>query len=610
MQRPYAHALRTLALLLATCACAWPTLADLVHPIEGEPVAGRITLQAGSTNATLTDSEGKRTEMALIDLADIRFGAELVAVRGGDLMLINNDRQQLMNRMTGKIRLRAGLHRFVIPYWQADAAMAVSLHVSGPGIEGEAEVRDALLRCFRNPDEEQPPDSPGIDAEGFRLPELSLKDGEDKRRFLPRAEYRYYIGDKAMPFKNMDVLSQMTKLERRGNTTTIGTNLNLNPDQYFALVFEGFFRAEQDGEYTFALASDDGSQLHFGKVDRFRAEALASDGETGPTPWRFDLRNEGVALGELTSIADGVLTLKLPLGEDAGVAATLTLPQVLAVWDSAADASAINRANEPANQDTAYIRDKDDPAVIRSVSGKIKALDDQSLTFEFRGQDRTIGRERIAGLVLAHADRPAPPRPGFHQTLSLRSGQILPGKLIALDDEQAAFELIGGGRVQVPRSVMIALRCENGRRVDLTRIDPTAEEAIPYFGLSFKHRVNQSFAGDEVRLFNGTTYERALAVHSKSRLHYKLDRPAESFRADFGLLDPGGKLGNVTARVIGDDKVLWEQADITAKSQPIQVQVDLTGVKRLVLEVDFGQGQDVGDRAAWCNPRLIYAAEP
>jgi hypothetical protein len=33
----------------------------------------------------------------------------------------------------------------------------------------------------------------------------------------------------------------------------------------------------------------------------------------------------------------------------------------------------------------------------------------------------------------------------------------------------------------------------------------------------------------------------------------------------------------------------------------------VSGVKTLSLEVDFGRGQDVGDRVVWANPRLLRA---
>jgi len=173
-------------------------------------------------------------------------------------------------------------------------------------------------------------------------------------------------------------------------------------------------------------------------------------------------------------------------------------------------------------------------------------------------------------------------------------------------DERVVFELIGGSQVEAPREALSLLRCENGRRMELTQIEPTGEEAIPYFGLSIPSRIGTNFSGQPVRLFDQNRYDRAIAVHSKSRLYYRLDRPCERFRAVFGLMDPGGSLGNVTARVIGDGQVLWEQENITAQTGVIQVDVPLAGVERIILEVDFGQGQDVGDRAAWCNPQLIF----
>ena len=169
--------------------------------------------------------------------------------------------------------------------------------------------------------------------------------------------------------------------------------------------------------------------------------------------------------------------------------------------------------------------------------------------------------------------------------------------------------MIGGSQASPPRDVVRAIRIENGRRIDLTQVAPNAEEAVPYFGLKLPHKLNTNFSGKPIVLYDEKTYERGLAVHSKSRLHYKLKPNCERFQATFGLLNPGGKLGNVTARILGDGKVLWEQDDITATTKPIDIDVPLKGVERLILEVDFGQGQDVGDRAAWVEPRLIYASE-
>ncbi|MFN3167723.1 MAG: NPCBM/NEW2 domain-containing protein [Phycisphaeraceae bacterium] len=594
-----------LAATLLALVAAPPAPADIVQSIDEPAIGGKVALEPGSDTLSITDEQGNTRNLRLVDLDEVRFGEDLVAVKSGDLLLIRNDRMQTQNRESAKIKLRAGLHRIVVPYWQAEQQFSLSLRVSGPGINGETELGGDHLRCFRDPDETAEP-SPGIDPEGFRLPELPLDEKGDRRRFLYRANYRFYVGDDAMPFENVGVLRRMA-LKRSGSTTAIDTGVVTEPNQYIGLVFEAFFVAEEDGEYNFALTSDDGSQLYFGQVDRFKAEELGI--AAGPTPWRLVLHHDGAMFGEIANIADGRVRTKLALGDEAPADASIALGQVESVWDTRVDPASIKRDNEPADQDTIYFRDKQEPGKILSVSGTITGLSDTSLSFVFRGAARSLDRDRVLGLVFNDVQRPEPAEPGFHQTLRLRTGQVLPCKIVSIG-ERVVFELIGGSRAEAPRVALISLRCEDGRRVDLTAVTPTAEEAIPYFGPAIPARFGESFEGAPIRLYDDQAYERAIAVHSKSRLYYKLERPCQRFRARFGMMSPGGKLGDVTARVLGDGEVLWEQAGITAETGVIDVDVQLAGVQRLVLEVDYGQGQHVGDRAAWCNPELIYADAP
>ena len=44
-----------------------------------------------------------------------------------------------------------------------------------------------------------------------------------------------------------------------------------------------------------------------------------------------------------------------------------------------------------------------------------------------------------------------------------------------------------------------------------------------------------------------------------------------------------------------------------ASQPPKQLEANVREVKRLTLEVDFGQDQDVGDRVIWAGARLLRA---
>jgi hypothetical protein len=92
-------------------------------------------------------------------------------------------------------------------------------------------------------------------------------------------------------------------------------------------------------------------------------------------------------------------------------------------------------------------------------------------------------------------------------------------------------------------------------------------------------------------------------------LRYDIGRRYERFRAKLGFQQPEGKAGRVAVRVLGDgDKVLHEIPDLRGDQPPVDLDVSVAGVSRLTLEVDFGHDQDVADRVAWADARLIRAA--
>lgn len=582
--------------LLSFIACsAW---GDIAYSIDQGQRNGQATLQQGTDTLVFTDEQGQSQTFKLIDLDEVRFNVTRQTDQQ-ETLLIDNDAGNGTRQKQAKIKLRKGLHRITLPYWQIGGTHRLKLSVAGPRRRAQVELGIDHLRCFRNEKDQAKP-SAGQDEQGYRLPELTHKAASDRKRMLKRARYRLYAAEATAPPYSIRSLADM-RLERSGSTSTINTGLLTSRTENLGIVFDAFFKADQDGEYHFTLLSDDGAQLYFGKADNFTSESLNEP--PIHTPWIAELAYDGQALGELKTISEETLTFHLPLVGDM----TVALSHTHALWDRQVKRQAISRANEPSDQDTVYLRDKKDPSVIRSISGKINALDDASLLFEFRGKARTISRSRVVGMVFKHASRPTPTDLGMHQTILLQGGQKLPGKVQSLDDH-LTFQIIGGGVLTAPRPVLKAMRIEGGRRIDLTRTKPNAEEVIPYFGLKMPYKINTNFAGQPIVLFDGQTYDRGIAVHSKSRLHYKLKPNCERFQATFGLMAPNGKLGNVQARVLGDNQVLWQQDNITQATDPINIDVPLKGVQRLILEVDFGKGQGVGDRAAWTNPRLIYAS--
>ena len=121
-------------------------------------------------------------------------------------------------------------------------------------------------------------------------------------------------------------------------------------------------------------------------------------------------------------------------------------------------------------------------------------------------------------------------------------------------------------------------------------------------------------SGCPLRL-GGTTYRHGFGVNSRTVITIPLGGRYATFRTTFGIddrvlevsTDPKQR-GDVDARILADDKVLWEAKGVRGGQKPRLVgPLDVRGAQTLVLEVDFGKGLMELDRADWCDPILVKA---
>jgi acyl-CoA thioesterase I len=103
----------------------------------------------------------------------------------------------------------------------------------------------------------------------------------------------------------------------------------------------------------------------------------------------------------------------------------------------------------------------------------------------------------------------------------------------------------------------------------------------------------------------GHEYDRGLGVHAGSRIEYVLDGQRRTFAADVGIDDEANGQGSAVFKIYGDGKLLFSSRKLTGADAAQSIQVDIGGVRRLVLIVsDAGDGNH-WDHADWANARLI-----
>ena len=139
------------------------------------------------------------------------------------------------------------------------------------------------------------------------------------------------------------------------------------------------------------------------------------------------------------------------------------------------------------------------------------------------------------------------------------------------------------------------MRFAGGKMTYLSDLTPSKVEETPFFGHRLSWRRDVNLLGEPLRM-KGRTYARGVAVHSRCALTYDLNGRYSTFEALVGFDDAAKGQGRVDCRVFADGKELYSNPDLNASGPPVQLKLPVTGAEQLRLLVDFGRGQDTGDR--------------
>ncbi len=120
---------------------------------------------------------------------------------------------------------------------------------------------------------------------------------------------------------------------------------------------------------------------------------------------------------------------------------------------------------------------------------------------------------------------------------------------------------------------------------------------------------NKTVDGNPLTL-DGKVFKRGFGTHAESVLNIKLDGAAKSFSASVGVDDEVKKnpASSVEFFVIGDGKPLWKSGVKRAGEAASVCEVDLTGVKALVLKVGDGDDSIDYDHADWADAKFETAS--
>jgi NPCBM/NEW2 domain len=301
---------------------------------------------------------------------------------------------------------------------------------------------------------------------------------------------------------------------------------------------------------------------------------------------------------------DGKVTITLVNGAELA----LTAKDVSSVRYSKLDQPDVDISDHEAAADLLGIRKRETVDFLEGVIGDITA---DAVHFTVDGQTIPVNPAKVDRLLYARrasdADGPAPAC-----VVEESNGTVLKARAVELKDDKLQVSLLGGGTLICPLEGIHRLDYSSGKLTYLSDLKPQSVQWTPFFDLGKQSPALARFLGprfdrgreDDVMRLDGKAYKKGISLTSRTEMVYKVPARSRRFQALAGIDDGVGDLGNVQLEIKGDGRQLYS-GKLTGKDPPVALDLDLTGVRRLMILVDFGDDLDVADHLNLCEARIV-----
>jgi len=247
---------------------------------------------------------------------------------------------------------------------------------------------------------------------------------------------------------------------------------------------------------------------------------------------------------------------------------------------------------------------------VNYFAGVLHEVGADAVRFEFEGETIPVDRGKVFGMVYHHASEPSLPEPLGR--LADVSGSQWAVSAMSLDGQTLQITTPAGVKLQTPFASLVWLDLSAGKIQYLSDLEPVAVEWTPFFGAAgeipvldrfFEPRQDANLSGRPLQLA-GKQYRKGLCLHSRTAMVFRLPGEFRWFEAVAGIDDAVRPQGNVRLVIHGDGRVLWEK-QLSGRDEPERIRLEIAGVRRLGILVDFGEDLDVADHLDLCEARVI-----
>jgi len=309
-----------------------------------------------------------------------------------------------------------------------------------------------------------------------------------------------------------------------------------------------------------------------------------------------------LANGGQLSIRDPRITAEtLSFQSNSGLS-KISLQSVRAiVWSTAPEIDTAI-AKPSADEDTVFVQTNDG---LRALSGVIEGLDGEQLQINYQNESRKIGRDKIKAIVMADLGLPKPA--GLAATLTLTDGSNIIGVIKEMNAGTLTLQLAGSNTLDIDVTYLSSFSIRSDRLLFLSDIDPVSVDQRTEFALQRPWQKDRSIENHPLTLRMGksetiTEFRKGLGTQAFTELVFENDS-FDRFMATVGIDTETRGRGDCEVVVRGDSIKLWS-GRIAGNGLPVDLDLDITGMKKIALVVYPGNDFDLADHCNWVNARF------
>jgi hypothetical protein len=244
--------------------------------------------------------------------------------------------------------------------------------------------------------------------------------------------------------------------------------------------------------------------------------------------------------------------------------------------------------------------------------------DDFRLAIRGRSEPLSVSAAKVQALVLGSTARDDAAGKSA-VTLGLSDGSLAVCSGLKVGNSSVELELAGGGVLRAVHDAdddggggfwneVTLVQPRTPRVKYVSELETIGYKHIPFTSLDWPYGRNQNVLSGRLRS-GGLIHLHGLGMHGASRLAYDVPAGWKRLEADVALDDAAGLAGSVVFKVVveagGQWRAAYESPIVRGGDAPLPVKVDLKGINRVALLVEYNDHGDVLDHANWLNVRLV-----